>query len=427
MGCEASSQRSPLAEMNPVLLESCDKHWDKCGSEEIQAGNYGHAIVCFDSAIGMNPNEASYFDHRGNAKILAGLYADAIIDFGKAIDLSPNYPLNWSNRGSAKILSGDQYAGAITDFDEAIRLAPDSAIDWDKVGKTGYLSDSHAAPDTKLKLYQAFCFNYRGIAKFSMGKVVEAIIDYDEAIKLNPHEASYHSKRGSAKIQNDDAASALIDFDNAIRLNPHEAIYWTQRGDIKKNRGDITGAEADYKEARRLEFKNKPELILYVAYQANNQQAAREALEQITSKSAKQPEVYNPETGHFESALLALARFGHVHFLEPLYDCVDLGTTDVTGNTALHFAAEAGHIGFIDALIAKGALPQDPQHRYEWPINKKGLSPLHMTMMHGRIACLIHLKKKYNADILTPAQDGNTLFHLLVLNDKADSINELSS
>ena len=73
--------------------------------------------------------------------------------------------------GAAKIAEGD-FEGAIKDLDEAIRLDPKNATAW----------------------------HDRGFAKKELGRYAEEIADYDEAIRLDPKNATAWISRGFCKI-----------------------------------------------------------------------------------------------------------------------------------------------------------------------------------------------------------------------------------
>ena len=62
------------------------------------------------------------------------------------------------------------------------------------------------------------------------GRYDKAIADYDEAIRLNPNDASAYYERGQAWHSKDDLDKAIADYDEAIRLDPRHARAYTIRG-----------------------------------------------------------------------------------------------------------------------------------------------------------------------------------------------------
>ncbi len=82
-----------------------------------------------------------------------------------------------------------------------------------------------------------------------------ALDDYNEAVKLAPHNAKLYFNRAVFYLAQPDVDQALKDFDEALRLNPKLVPALLQRAQIRKTQNDLSGALADYSEAIRLEPK----------------------------------------------------------------------------------------------------------------------------------------------------------------------------
>jgi len=126
-------------------------------------------------------------------------------------------------RGNGYHEKGD-YDRAILDYDQAIRLNP-----------------SHAN-----------AFSNRGVAYARKGDYDRAIQDYDEAIRLNPNHADAFSNRGVAYGRKGDYDRAIQNYDEAIRLNPNHASALYDRGNAYRRKGDYDQAIQNYNEAIRL-------------------------------------------------------------------------------------------------------------------------------------------------------------------------------
>eukprot|EP00360_Condylostoma_magnum_P000529 CAMPEP_0168316730 /NCGR_PEP_ID=MMETSP0210-20121227/18619_1 /TAXON_ID=40633 /ORGANISM="Condylostoma magnum, Strain COL2" /LENGTH=133 /DNA_ID=CAMNT_0008303351 /DNA_START=894 /DNA_END=1295 /DNA_ORIENTATION=- len=63
--------------------------------------------------------------------------------------------------------------------------------------------------------------NAKGNDLFKAGKFVEAIPEYDEAIKRNPHLAKLYSNRAAVFIKLIDPARALTDINKCLELDPN--------------------------------------------------------------------------------------------------------------------------------------------------------------------------------------------------------------
>jgi tetratricopeptide (TPR) repeat protein len=126
-------------------------------------------------------------------------------------------------RGNGYHEKGD-YDRAILDYDQAVRLNP-----------------SHAN-----------AFSNRGVAYARKGDYDRAIQNYDEAIRLNPNHADAFSNRGVAYARKGDYDRAIQNYDEAIRLNPNHANAVYDRGNAYRRKGDYDLAIQNYDEVIRL-------------------------------------------------------------------------------------------------------------------------------------------------------------------------------
>ena len=126
-------------------------------------------------------------------------------------------------RGNVKYSLG-LYDAAIVDYTQAIRLEPDDA----------------------------YPYNNRGNAKAGLKQYFAAIADYDTALRLKPDHAGAYHNRGVAKARLKQYDAAIVDYDTAIRLKPDFARAYNNRGVAKGNLEQYTAAIADYDTAIRL-------------------------------------------------------------------------------------------------------------------------------------------------------------------------------
>ena len=84
------------------------------------------------------------------------------------------------------------------------------------------------AKSKKIKLpeFLAGCLNNKGSVKNNLGDYLEAIKNFDKAIRLKPELEAVWNNRGIAKSQLGRYKEAITDFDKAIRLNPELAEVW---------------------------------------------------------------------------------------------------------------------------------------------------------------------------------------------------------
>jgi tetratricopeptide (TPR) repeat protein len=100
--------------------------WYNKGAEYYNEGLYGKALVCFNYAIRLNPNDAEYYWARGRVYRHLTQYEYAIKDFTTAVSLDPSYADAYYEMGKS-YSEIDNYDSALYNYSEAIRLSPDNA------------------------------------------------------------------------------------------------------------------------------------------------------------------------------------------------------------------------------------------------------------------------------------------------------------
>jgi tetratricopeptide (TPR) repeat protein len=148
---------------------------------------------------------ARLYLNRGAERQAKEDYDTALADFGEAIKIDKKYADAYFNRCSVDNFKKD-YDGAIADCSQAIKLG--ASADATVAGATEKLGKDHALSD-------------------------------------------YYSERGFAYFKKDDIVHALVDLDNAIRLNPNNGRALKTRGLAYEAKGD-SRAEADLASAKLL-------------------------------------------------------------------------------------------------------------------------------------------------------------------------------
>ena len=84
------------------------------------------------------------------------------------------------------------------------------------------------------------------------GEWDQAIIFYDEAIRVGPKTCAMHSSRGFAYQQKGNAAEALADYNEAIRLDPNNVSAFYGRSNVHHSLRDLPNAIADLDRAIQI-------------------------------------------------------------------------------------------------------------------------------------------------------------------------------
>jgi tetratricopeptide (TPR) repeat protein len=187
-------------------------------------------------------------------------YTQALIHFDSAIRLSPRDPDLYVNRGIAFEKNGD-FNMAKTAYVKALEINSNHALAYfnlhalsPKLNQTHSIEllDSAIANNTTLP----YAYAERGYIYLNKGKYLEALIDYKQAIDINPKEADYYLNRGVIYEKLKRFEHAYTDYSIAVQLDEGLVSAWLNRGNVllklKKEKlaiGDYSAAiafEPDY-------------------------------------------------------------------------------------------------------------------------------------------------------------------------------------
>jgi tetratricopeptide (TPR) repeat protein len=117
MPVNLAAHSSSFLLLTPDLL----KEYNYRGVAKLKLSDNQGAILDFDRAIAINPQDALAYYNRGVAKFELGDNQGAILDFDRAIAINPQDAEAYSNRGAVKLAFGDKQ-GAIVDLTKGAKL-----------------------------------------------------------------------------------------------------------------------------------------------------------------------------------------------------------------------------------------------------------------------------------------------------------------
>jgi tetratricopeptide (TPR) repeat protein len=126
-------------------------------------------------------------------------------------------------QGNARLDAGDLEA-ALVDFTEAIRLDPRSA--------------------------QAY--NNRGLTHYRRGDLDGAAADYTAALRIDPAMAEAYYNRGVVRLRQNAPDAAIADFGNAVAINPNHAAAFAGRAMALAAKREFRRAVPDFEKALQL-------------------------------------------------------------------------------------------------------------------------------------------------------------------------------
>lgn len=95
-----------------------------------------------------------------------------------------------------------------------------------------------------------------GTAAYRAGDFPHAIVNLDEAIRIDRNDARAYNVRGNAWDEIGDFEKALADYDEAIRLEPKNPFFFHDRAIMWHRRGELDKALVDLDRAIRLSFSD---------------------------------------------------------------------------------------------------------------------------------------------------------------------------
>jgi tetratricopeptide (TPR) repeat protein len=105
----------------PIPTTNLAEDYNYQGIAKFELGDSQGAIVDFDRAIRIDPQDAIAYYNRGLAKFELGDNQGAIVDFDRVIAIDPQDAEAYSNRGAVKLALGNKQ-GAIADLTKGAQL-----------------------------------------------------------------------------------------------------------------------------------------------------------------------------------------------------------------------------------------------------------------------------------------------------------------
>ncbi len=192
--------------------------WRGRGRAHAELAQWNHADEDESQAIKLKEADWEAWYVRGIACSARGQYEKAVSDLSRAMELGARGWGVWADRGYASLQRHDIGPG-LSDYTEVIRLNPD-----------------------------ATSYNNRGTAHDAQGEVDKAILDFNEAIRLNGSFALAMTNRGESYRKKGDYSKAIADSSEALRLDPKSLLAHLHRGDAYSDNVDFDNAIADYTE-----------------------------------------------------------------------------------------------------------------------------------------------------------------------------------
>jgi Flp pilus assembly protein TadD len=159
----------------------------------------------------------------------------------------------------AKTIGADRVIHEQRDGDIATEMiapkAATPAIDHGETKITAVHQPAHEPPVGPVSDDPKF-YRERGIDAYRRGDFRGAIVDFDEAIRLDANDPQAYDLRGNALDEIGEFERALADYDAAIHIDPNSAALFHDRAILWRRRGELDKALVDLDRAVRFSFSD---------------------------------------------------------------------------------------------------------------------------------------------------------------------------
>ena len=187
--------------------------------EAMTARKYGKVLAMCDSIIVRRRDIPYCYFIKARALTEVKRFQDARDAFTRVLQLDPNYPSVWFRLGN-NAYHREQYREALTFY----------AREWERVNSSGSKKEKCAI------LIQM------GRARKHLGEIDEAILAFEEVLKLNESHKEVYNDLGHIYNENGELIKALEYQRRALKLNPDEGQYHYYVGALLYQLGEMEKA-----------------------------------------------------------------------------------------------------------------------------------------------------------------------------------------
>jgi tetratricopeptide (TPR) repeat protein len=224
--------------------------------------NWDGAVQQLTRATGLEPTQAFLYRERATVRLRQGDSEEALADLERAIAREPAGSSSQADdrvqQGHILLFAG-QAAKAVAAYDAALAIRPDYAQAHRGRVEALLKLERYREAVRALDQYEpkarpsAWLYRTRGLARAKLGNEKEAVDDYTRALLLTPDAATYVLRGWAYLLGFGSPRQALADFEEAIRLDPHNAEAYSGRGNSRVQIGwHVENALADAEQALRL-------------------------------------------------------------------------------------------------------------------------------------------------------------------------------
>src|SRR6266566_5274852 len=209
----------------------------KAGGTYLNTKRYQEALLAYEQAIQLDPNDAVTYNGKGLALSNLNRYGEALVAYEQAVQLNPGFENAYINRAYV-LYKLRRHPEALTDCERAIQLGPNNASFYNLkglvLGDLNRYGEALAAYEQAIRLdpnVTTACNNKLSLL-YSLKRYGEALIACDQSLRLDPKNAITHNFKGNILLNLRRFGEALACFEQAIRLDPKFAVAYSNRGNV---------------------------------------------------------------------------------------------------------------------------------------------------------------------------------------------------
>lgn len=188
------------------------------------------AVTHLEQALALSPKQVDYLNHYGLALRAAGNTEGSIKSFQQAILLQPkdlDLQLNLGNT----LLAADRFEEAAGYYRRVLRVKP---------------------REDDIRAALCHCLSSCGNQAHTIGNFAQAEACFQEALQLNPQDATLLYNLGNAQRELGKTNEAAKQYQKALQLNPNDADTHNNLGNVQRELGQLDLAVTSYETALKL-------------------------------------------------------------------------------------------------------------------------------------------------------------------------------
>jgi len=211
----------------------------------------------FLRALRLNPSCLTARVNLAYGLQVQGRFKAAWIEFSKCIDIDENFKSAYEGRAVVNLQMGNTF-GAFLDINKALKIEASAEFLTNRGVINQFMGDIvNAMRDYQaaIKKDPSYSLAYYNAANLYLGhrQFQQALEYYDRAIGWDENDESAYINRAVTRVMMKNFDGALEDFSKAAELSPFSAHLYFNRANLNASMGRYESAERDYTKALALQ------------------------------------------------------------------------------------------------------------------------------------------------------------------------------